>query len=127
MGQSRSTDSSSQADSVSPTVDLVITGGGSAALAAASDALQRGQCVLVVLRAGDARVERGLRRRLRTAANAADSCLTVRTNAEVVCVGRVDSVEAAIIRYVRTGRLCAVKASAFLSSDGSTTSARAGR
>lgn len=109
MCQSGSTDTSSQADSVSPTVDLVITGGGSAALAAASDALQRGQCVLVVLRAGDARVGRGFRRRLRTAANAGGSRVTVMTNAEIVCVDRVDSVEAAIIRYVRTGRLCAAK------------------
>ena len=36
------------------------------------------------------------------AANADDSRVMVMTNAEVVCVDRVDSVEAAIIRYVRT-------------------------
>jgi len=49
------------------------------------------------------------------------------TNAEVVCVDGVDGVEAVVIRHARTGRLCAVNASAFPSCDGSTESARAGR
>jgi thioredoxin reductase len=106
---------------VSRTVDLVITGAGDAALAAAADALQRGRRVLVVLRTGDPLVERGVRRRLRTA-NADESRVTVMTNAEVVCVDGVDSVEAVVIRYGRTGRLCAVNANAFLSCDGSMTS-----
>jgi hypothetical protein len=40
------------------------------------------------------------------------------TNAEVVCVDGVEGVEAVVIRDVRTGRLRAVNASAFLSCDG---------
>lgn len=102
------------------TVDLVVTGDSSVALAAAVDALRRGQRVLVVLRSGDPRVERGFRRRLRSAATADHGRVTVMTNAEAVCVDGVDGVEAVVIRYARTGRLRAVNASAFLSCDGST-------
>jgi hypothetical protein len=109
------------------TVDLVITGAGSAALAAAAGAVRRGQRVLVVLRSGDPRVKRGFRRRLRMATDADASRVTVLTKAEVVCVDGVDGVEAVVIRDARTGRLCAVNASAFLSCDGSTTPVRAGR
>ena len=47
--------------------------------------------------------------------------LTVITNSEVVCADGVDGVEAVVIRHVRTGRLCAVNTSAFLSCDGSET------
>jgi hypothetical protein len=99
------------------TVDLVIFGAGTAAQRAAVDALQRGLCVLVVLQADDQRVGRGFRRRVLTLASACDCRITVMTNAEVVCVSGVDSVEAVVIRYVRTGRLCAVNASAFLCGD----------
>jgi hypothetical protein len=49
------------------------------------------------------------------------------TNAEVVCVDGVERVEAVIIRYARTGRLFAVNASAFVSCDVATTSARTER
>jgi thioredoxin reductase len=105
---------------VTRTVDLVISGDGRAALAAAAEALRRGQRVPIVLRSGDPRVDRGFRRRLRTAANADDGRVTVMTNAEIVCVDGVDHVEAVVIRYARTGRLCGVNASAFLSCDGST-------
>jgi predicted dinucleotide-utilizing enzyme len=100
------------------TVDLVVAGSGSAALAATAEAIQRGQQVLVVLRTGDPLVERGLRRRFRTAARAHGSRVTLMTNAEVVCVDGVEAVEAVVIRHVRTGRLRAVNASAFLSCDG---------
>lgn len=98
------------------TVDLVVTGNERAAIAAAVDAVRRGLCVLVVLRSGDARVAPRLRRSCRTA----KSRLTVMTNAEVVCVDGVDGVEAVVVRYTRTGRLCAVNTPAFLSCDGST-------
>jgi len=104
---------------VTGTVDLVVTGRDSAALAAAVDALQRGRRVLVVLRSGGARAGRRFRRCLRRAANADDSQFAVMTNAEVVCVDGVDGVEAVVIRHARTGRLSAVNASAFLSCDGS--------
>jgi hypothetical protein len=39
------------------------------------------------------------------------------TGAEVVCVDGLDDVEAVVIRHARTGRLSAVNASAFVSSD----------
>jgi thioredoxin reductase len=106
----------------SAAVDLVVTGDGKAAVAAAADAVRRGQRVLVVLRSGDARVVPRLRRLCR----AAKSLLTVMTNAEVVCVDGVDGVEAVVVRYRRTGRLCAVNTPAFLSCDGSTDPPRRG-
>jgi thioredoxin reductase len=104
------------------TVDLVVTGDERAAVAAAADAVARGQCVLVVLRFDGARVVPRLRRR----SGAAKRQLTVMTNAEVVCVDGVDGVEAVVIRYTRTGRLCAVNTSAFLSCEGSTHPPHAG-
>ena len=94
------------------TVDLVIAGNDSAALAAAVEALQRGQRVLIVSRARDARLGRRFRRCLRSAEA---NLVTVMTSAEIACVAGVDGVEAVVIRYTRTGRVCAVNASAFLS------------
>jgi hypothetical protein len=41
------------------------------------------------------------------------------TDAEVVCVDGVDGVEAVVVRYRRTGRLCAVNTPAFMWCDGS--------
>jgi hypothetical protein len=71
--------------------------------------------VLVVLRSGGARTARRFRRSVLRAANANGGQLAVMTNAEVVCADGVDGVEAVVIRRRRTGRLCAVSASAFLS------------
>jgi predicted dinucleotide-utilizing enzyme len=85
---------SSEVDGVIRTVDLVITGAGSGALAAAADALQRGRRVLVLLRPGDARVGQRFRRCLCKAANVNDTQVTVMTNAEVVCMDGVNGVEA---------------------------------
>lgn len=107
------------------TVDLVIAGGGKEALAAATDALQRGRRVLIVFD-GAAEECRRLRRDLRKARNGDDRHVTVIANAEVVCVDGVDGVEAVVIRYVRTGRVCAVNTSAFLSCDGPMKSTCAG-
>jgi hypothetical protein len=107
------------------TVDLVIAGAGTAVLAAATDSLQRGGRVLIVL-GGDAEEWRCVRRALRKVRNRDDGQVTVITNAEVVCVDGVDGVEAVVVRYARTGRLCAVNTSAFLSCDGPTKQARIG-
>ena len=104
------------------TVDLVVAGDGAAARAAAVDALQLGRRVLVVLRYGDARAGRRLRRYLCNTAGAVVSQLGVMTRSEVVCVDGVDAVEAVIVRHARTGRLWAVNASAFVSFDGSSQS-----
>jgi thioredoxin reductase len=109
------------------TVDLVIAGGGSAACAAAANALRQGRHVLVVLRSGDARLRRRFRQSLYEARNAGRGQVTLMTNAEVVCVDGVERVEAVIVRSARTGRLFAVNASAFVSCDVATTSAPAGQ
>ena len=98
------------------TVDLVVVGDGDAARAAAVDALQRGQRVLVVLRTNDTRIGRRLRRYLRKTAGADMSQLRVMTGGEVVCVDGVGAVEAVILRHTRTDRLSAVNASAFAGS-----------
>ena len=93
------------------TVDLVVAGDETAAVTAAVDAVRSGQRVLVVLRSDISRVVT----RARHLCRGADGRLIVMTNAEVVCVDGVDVVEAVVIRQVRTGRLCAANASAFLS------------
>ena len=103
------------------TVDIVISGDSRAALAAAADALAPGRRVLVVLRSGSARTRRRFRRRLCDGANAHDGQVTVMVNAEIVCVDGVDGVEAVVIRHARTGRVCAVNASAFVSCHGKAT------
>ena len=99
-------------DAVTRTVDLVVAGGGEAALAGATNALKRGCRVLIVL-GGDAREGRRVRRGIRKVLNRDDRQVTVITNAEVVCVDGVHGVEAVVIRSARTGRLYAVNASAF--------------
>ena len=99
----------------SATVDLVVTGDERAAVVAALEAVRLGQRVLVVLRSGDQRLVRRLRRLCR----ASNRQLTVMTNAEVVCVDGVDDVEAVVVRYRRTGRLYGVNTPAFRSCDGS--------
>jgi thioredoxin reductase len=99
-----------------------VTGDESAAVAAAVDAVRRGQRVLVVLRSDGARVVPRWRRLCR----ATKSRLTVMTNAKVVCVDGVDGVEAVVVRYTRTGRLWAVNTPSFLSFDGSIQRPRAG-
>lgn len=98
-------------------VDIVITGDGSATLTAAVDALRRGLRVLVVLRSGEAQLARRMRRCLGRTAKPDGTQVVVMTNAEIACVDGVDGIEAVVIRYLRTGRLCAVNASAFLSCD----------
>ena len=103
------------------TVDLVVTGDETVAVPAAVDAVRRGQRVLVVLPSEDPRVAA----RLRRLCGAAKSQLTVMANAEVVCVDGVDGVEVVVVRYTRTGRLCGVNTSAFLSYDASTRPPRA--
>lgn len=107
------------------TVDLVIAGDGSTARLAATSALRRGQHVLVVLRSADQRAARRLRRSLLKTAGGEGGQLKVLTSAEVVCADGVDGVEAVVVRHAPTGRLSAVNASAFVSSDASSESRRA--
>ena len=100
------------------TVDLVISGDGRSACAAAVDALRSGERVLIVLRSGDARQAQRLRRSLCKTADADFRRLSVVANAEVVCVDGVDGVEAVVVRHAGTGRLSAVNAASFESFDG---------
>lgn len=97
------------------TVDLVVAGDGMNARAEAISALQRGERVLVVLRSGDAKVTRSLRRAVVGEAGADGGQLSVITGAEVVCADGIDGVEAVVVRYMSTGRLSAVNASRFVS------------
>ncbi len=97
------------------TVDLVISGDGRAARAAAADVLRRGGRVLIVLRSGNARQAQRLQRCLTKAAGADPGQVRVMVSSEVVCVDGVDAVEAVVVRHVRTGSLSAVNASAFVS------------
>lgn len=97
------------------TVDLVLAGGGKALLAAALEAIRSGQRLLVVLRPGDERAARRLRRALGRAVSPGPRRVSVLTGAEVVCADGVGGVEAVLLRHVRTGRVSAVNASAFRS------------
>ncbi len=96
-------------------VDQIVTGDDAVAFAATVEAAKRGEHVLVVLPSADARAARRFRRDLCRAMNGRDSQISVVTNAEVVCVDGIDGVEAVVIRDGRTGRLCAVNATAFVS------------
>ncbi|MGE3885823.1 MAG: hypothetical protein AB7H81_05295 [Vicinamibacterales bacterium] len=93
-------------------VDLVVVGQTRAAHAAAADALRRGQRVLMVLASGDERAGRRVRRRLRLVLGASGSQIAVMTGAQIACVDGIDGVEAVVVRYVKTGRLRGVNASA---------------
>ena len=68
--------------------------------------------VLVVFGSTRVRLRRRLRRALRTAGRRVRRGVSVFTNAEVVCVGGLDRVEAVIVRRIGTGRLVGVNASA---------------
>ena len=92
------------------TVDVVIVGGNAAAIAATIDAVRRGLRVLVVIRRRRSRVAWRLRHAI-GAAGLAPQHLTVVTGAEVACVDGVKSVEAVVVRQLRTGRLIGVNAS----------------
>jgi len=95
------------------TVDLVIVGGGPAAIAATIDALSSGLRVLVVIRARRS----GFARHLRQASGSAllmSPQVTVLSGAEVACVDGVNTIEAVVVRRLRTGRLLAFNASALL-------------
>jgi pyruvate/2-oxoglutarate dehydrogenase complex dihydrolipoamide dehydrogenase (E3) component len=96
------------------TVDVVIVGGGAAAVAATIDAVRLGQRVLVVIRARRSGFARQLREALGTAMVVSPARITVLTGAEVACVDGVQSIEAVVVRQRRTRRLIGFNASALL-------------
>lgn len=99
------------------TVDLVVVGSHRSARDAALDAAQRGLRVLVVIRATRGRSGARLRDALRKAGHGLRRRVSVMTGAEVVCVDGVRSVEAVVVRRVRTGRLVAFNASAIVTAE----------
>jgi choline dehydrogenase-like flavoprotein len=99
---------------MSTRVDLVIVGMTAAGAAAAVDAARAGRRVLVV----DRSTSRTRRRRLRLALTRAGGGLhrqvSVRLGVDVVCVAGARSVEAVVLRRVRSGRLIGVNTSNLL-------------
>lgn len=100
------------------TVDVVIVGGDAAAVAEAIDAARRGLKVLVVLRSGSGNFARRLRQRFRRALALPQRRVIVLTGAEVACADGVHSIEAVVVRHIRTRRLVGFNASALLSFGG---------
>lgn len=96
------------------TVDVVIVGADAAAIAATVDAIRKGLRVLVVVRSRRPEVASLLRQVIGAAAVPSSRQLTVMTGAEVVCADGVKSIEAIVVRRVRTRRLVGVNASALL-------------
>jgi hypothetical protein len=95
------------------TVDVVIVGGDGAAVAATVDALRRGLRVLVVIGARHSGVARRLRQAIETATVVVSpQQLIVLSGAEVACVDGVKSIEAVVVRHLRTRRLVGFNASA---------------
>lgn len=96
------------------TVDLAIVGADAAAVGAAIDAARRGLRLLVVIRSKRTALARNMRQSLRAALVLPEPQVIVLTGAEVACVAGVGSIEAVVVRYVRTGRLLGFNASALL-------------
>ena len=95
------------------TVDVVIVGGDAAAVAATVDALSSGLRVLVVIRPRRSSFARQLRQAMGTAGSVPPR-VTVLTGTEIACVDGVTSIEAVVVRQLRTGRLTGFNASALL-------------
>ena len=96
------------------TVDLVIVGMTDAAAAAATDAVRRGERVLVVGESKDACYCRGLRRAVHAAGNGCRERLSILAGFEVVSVDGMGGVEVVLVRNVKTGGLIGVNAGALL-------------
>ena len=95
---------SASRDQMTRTVDVVIVGGGATAVAEAIDAARRGLKVLVVIRSGSGNLARRLRQRFRRV-ELSQRRIIVLTGAEVACVDGVRSIEAVVVRYIRSRRL----------------------
>ena len=96
------------------TIDVVIVGANAAAIAATADSVSRGLRVLLVIRPRLAGLSRELRQTLRLIRVSSRRQVTVASGAEVACVDGVGTIEAVVVRHVRTGRLTGFNASALL-------------
>jgi glycosyltransferase A (GT-A) superfamily protein (DUF2064 family) len=95
-------------------VDLVVVGANARAAAATMEAVRRGLRVLVVMRGRGAGFGRRLRRSLRAVGEGLQRQVHILTGVEVACVAGVHSVEAVVIRRIRSGRLVGVNAAEIL-------------
>jgi succinate dehydrogenase/fumarate reductase flavoprotein subunit len=96
------------------TVDVVIVGGGPAAVAAAIDAVGSGLRVLIVGLRNDTRQARVVRQLVESQAPISRGQVIVITGADLVCVDGVNGIEAVVVRRRRTGQLLGFNASALL-------------
>ena len=97
------------------TVDVVIEGEDAAAIAATIDSVGRGLRVLIVIRARRSTFARRLREAIGNARVVlSPQQITILTGAEIVCVDGVKSIEAVVVRQLRTRRLIGFNASALL-------------
>lgn len=96
------------------TVDIVIVGGNAAAVAATIDAVRRGLRVLVVVRRSEPHLTRRFRQAVQRAAALSPRQLTILAGASVACVDGVNTVEAVIVKRLRTHRLIGFNASELL-------------
>jgi thioredoxin reductase len=101
-------------------VDIVIVGADADAVATALAQARAGQRVLIVVRARRSALVGRLRRAVREAGRTLGGRVAILTGAEVVCVDGVRSVEAVVMRDIRSGRLVAVNASAIVFCDNRT-------
>lgn len=106
------------------TVDLVIVGMSDAGAAAAIDAVERGQRVLVVGESKDARFWRRLRRAAEAAGDNCRERLSLLAGFEVVFVDGIGAVEVVLVRNVRTGGLIGINTGAILATTARTRSRR---
>ena len=103
-----------KAQHVTLTVDLVIVGMTDAAAAAATDAVRRGERVIVVGESKDACYCRGVRRAVHAAGASCRERLSMLAGFEVVSVDGIGAVEVVLVRNVKTGRLIGINAGALL-------------
>lgn len=95
-------------------VDLVIVGMTAAAVAAATDAARRGQRVLVLDEAHDARDLRRFRRALDAARHGRRGRISAAAGFEVLSVDGISTIEVVLIRHVKSGRLEGINTRAVL-------------
>ena len=96
------------------TVELVIVGADRRATVRAIGAARSGLRVLMTTRSSRSGVARRVHRALRAAGDDVRQRISVLTGAEIVCVDGVGSVEAGVIRRLRTGQLMVFNANAIL-------------
>ena len=96
------------------TVDVVVIGANQGALTAAIESAQSGKRVLVITRMRGRELHRRVRRAREAAGADASKRVMVLAGAEFQCVAGIRSVEAVLVRHLRTGRRVDINATALL-------------